>query len=152
MDMQVHITGRGIKLTEALKAKAHDKLARAIAPLCDDTATSIDIELISEAHQSKSDSFECRVHLHLPHENTLVIHEQEADMYTAIDGAEARLLEVVKERRDRSHNHHSAQKQAARDRARIARDNLTTKNDEPADEQWRREEEAYNRSQARALN
>lgn len=153
MDMQLHITGRGLKLTDAIKAKAHDKLAASIAPLCDDSATTVEVELISEPTQKDSEHFECRVHLSMPHEKSVFIHETDHDLYAAIDLAQDRLVEVVKERKDRHRNHHQAQKEAERERGITARDSMTTLGErrlEPA--QWEKETAAFEKAQAKGLH
>lgn len=153
MDLQLQITGRGLKLTDAMKTKAHDKLAASIAPLCDDSATVVEVELISESRQQKNDHFECRVHVSIPHDKAVIIHEKDSDLYAAIDLAQDRLVEVVKERKDRHRNHHHAQKQAERDRGMIARDSMTTLGERRAEpEQWEKETAAYEKAQAKGLN
>lgn len=79
----------------------------------------------------------------MPRGKTINIVEVDDDMYKAIDLAHDRLLLQVKRERDRRTNPSSRRKAAIRDRARTAREALTT-----GPEPWEREVAEFEHTEA----
>lgn len=136
--MQVIVKARQMKLTEALKAYAEEKLGHSTAKIFDRPAAKIDIELSKLAHKHGSATEECRVTVFMPKGKTVVIVEVDDNMYKAIDLAHDRLLLQVKRERGRASGTHRAQKSAEAARNETARQTLTSKK-----ELWEGEVAAY---------
>ena len=138
--MKVIVKARHMTLTPALRAHAEAKLGNAIMRIFDRPALKIEIEL-SDLGTQKPANKECRATVYMPKGKTINISEINDDMYKAIDLCHDRLIHQVKRQRDRKKNTGRVRKHAEKDRAAIARNNLTT---EP--EAWEDELEQFEQS------
>ena len=124
--MQVIVKGRHIALTPALKAQAEEKLGKAIMRVFDRPAAKVEIELGDLGNARDGRNKECRVTVFMPKGKTIVISEVAEDMYKAIDLAHDRLIHQIKRARTKKVDTARNRKEAARQRAEIARDTLTS--------------------------
>lgn len=127
--MKKTVKARHMKMTDALHAYVEKKLIDPLSHIADSPDMKVEVELCDEGS-----SKECRVHVFISGVEPVNIHEANADLYRAIDGAEARMLVQVKRHRDRMRHHQHREKQAAHERHETARAMFTT---EP--EVWERE-------------
>lgn len=141
--MRVIVKARHMNLTPALKAHAEEKLGDAIIRVFDRPAAKIEIELVDLGHVQNGSDKECKVAVFMPKGKTIVISEVDDNMYKAIDLAHDRLLMQVKRERGRK-KVTRVRKSAARDRALMARQNLTADR-----EVWEQEVQEFERSTAR---
>jgi putative sigma-54 modulation protein len=132
--MKVIVKARHMKLTDALKAYAEEKLSFALSRVFDRDAAKIEIELRDLGHIRDKQNKECHVTLHMPRAKTIVINEVDDDMYKAINLAHDRFLETVKRERERQKHASERRKWAVKERGATARVNLTTQPEEWEDE------------------
>jgi ribosomal subunit interface protein len=144
--MKVIVKARHMNLTPALKAHAEDKLGKAIMRVFDRPAAKIEIELSDIGHVRDKSDKECRVTVFMPKGKTIVICEVDDEMYKAIDLAHDRLLEQVKRERGRKLTGARNRKEAESQRARTARETLSTANGGGTVEPWEQEVKRYESS------
>ena len=143
--MQVIVKGRHIDLTPALKSKAEAKLGKALMRVFDRPAAKVEIELGDLGNARDGKDRECRVTVFMPKGKTIVVTEVAEDMYKAIDLAHDTLLHQIKRARTKRVVTSRKRKDAARQRAEIARDTLTSEV-----ESWEQDLEADLSEQARS--
>jgi len=143
--MQVIVKGRHINLSEALKAHAEEKLGMAAMRIFDRPAAKVEIELSDLGKIRDGTNMECRVTVFMPRGKAINVTETAEDMYKAIDMAHDRLMQQIKRARSKKVAITRDRKEAVRQRAATARDELTT-GEKPADEMLAREIAEYESS------
>ena len=136
-------------MTAPLHAYVEKRLVHPMHKVIDEDAARMDVELVDMAQVKGRVRMECKVHVRMPtaggHADAVEIHEADDDMYKAIDRAHDRLLLQVKRNRDKQRDASHRRKNAAAERAAVAREQLTS-----AQEPWERETQAFEQSSAGA--
>ena len=143
--MQKTVKARHTKLTDALRNYVDEKITAPLARVFDDPAAKLEVRLDDYKHASGGQKEECSVHFMMPAGHEILITETDDDMYKAIDAVHARLLPQVRKERDRVVDGHQRKRSAAKERAEVARFQLTGQREE-----WEREAAMYERSATRA--
>jgi len=139
--MKVIVKARHMDLTPSLREHAEEKLGKAIMRIFDKPAAKIEIELSDIGNNRDGNHMECRVSVSIPQSKTVVITEIDDDMYKAIDLAHDRLLLQIKRQRDKNKHASRNRKEAAKQRAETARNELTSDH-----EVWEDELQEYENS------
>ena len=143
--MQKTVKGRHTKLTDALRSYVDEKISSPLARVFDDPAAKLEVRLGDFAHAAGGQKEQCSVHFSMPAGHEIIISETDEDMYKAIDAVHNRLLPQVRKERDRLHDSHPRMRSAAKERAAVARSQLTVQ-----PEEWEREAALYEASGGRA--
>lgn len=145
--MNVTVTARHMDMTDALHTYVDRKIVQALRRLHQNEASTLDVVLVDMAQAKRGGYMECNVHLEMAmgeaHREHVVIHEKDADMHEAIDRAHDRLLEQVKRHAAKHADAGHRRKEASKQRAAVARQQLTG-DVEP----WERETRDFERSAA----
>ena len=125
--MKVIVKARHMKLTQALRAYAEEKLEEPLVKVFDREAAKVEIELYDLGHIRDRQSKECKVTVKMPRsKKPVVITEVDDDMYKAINLAHDRLLVLVKRAHAKMQHTTERKKWAAKERRTTARQTLTT--------------------------
>ena len=145
--MNVTVTARHMDMTEALHTYVERKIVHALQRIYHNEAATLEVVLVDMAQAKRGGYMECNVHFEMPsasgHREHVVIHEQDAVMHEAIDRAHDRLLEQTKRHQAKIGDAAHRGKNAAQERAAIARQQLTSEI-----EPWEVEAREYERSAA----
>lgn len=145
--MNVTVTARHMDMTDALHTYVDRKIVQALQKVHHNEASKLDVVLVDMAQARRGGYMECKVHFEMPmagaHPEHVVIHEQDADMHEAIDRAHDRLLEQVKRHQAKLGDGAHRRREAGKERAAIARAQLTA-----GAEPWERETREFERSAA----
>jgi ribosomal subunit interface protein len=135
--MKVIVKARHMNLTPALRNHAEDKLGTALARIFDQPAARVVIELgdLGKVHDG---SKEVRVMVSMPGGKTLTVHEVNDDLYTAVNNAHDRILQLVKRAQGKRRGTSRSRKLAAQKRRQTARQVLAA-----GPELWERELRQY---------
>jgi ribosomal subunit interface protein len=123
--MQKIVKGRHMKLTDPLKNYAEAKLASVVGRVFNRPAVKIDIELSKLGHVANGSDNECRVVVSIPKHKPVIINQQSADMYQAINLAHGRLMQQVVRERRRARKISQQRKMAQRHRDEVAFEELS---------------------------
>ena len=101
--MNISLTGRNVELTEPIKAHMNTS----IETLSKYNMDIISVNVIASA-QSKKGKEHSTVEfvIHLSHKNSIIIKQNDDDMYAAIDMATSRAQKAMRRMHDKDTNHH----------------------------------------------
>ncbi|QOY51631.1 ribosome hibernation-promoting factor, HPF/YfiA family [Candidatus Sulfurimonas baltica] len=101
--MNISLTGRNVELTEPIKAHMNTSI---------ETLSKYNMDIISvnviASTQSKKGKEHSTVEfvIHLSHKNSIIIKQNDDDMYAAIDMATSRAQKAMRRMHDKDTNHH----------------------------------------------
>lgn len=101
--MNISLTGRGVDLTDAIK----EHIATSIETLSKFHMDIISVNVIASAQTKKGKEHSAvEFVINLAHKNSIVISQNDGDLYTAIDLATARAQKAMRRMHDRDTSHH----------------------------------------------
>jgi putative sigma-54 modulation protein len=99
--VQIHITGRHLGVTEAMKAYARAKVEKLLRFFDRTTSASVTMDVTHADH-------EVEIVLDLPRNHRLIGKASAPDMYAAVDLAEHKLAGQLRKTKERLRDHHRA--------------------------------------------
>ena len=101
--MNISLTGRNVELTDAMKAH----MTSSIETLNKFNMDIISVSVVSSAQTKKGkDHSVVEFVINLAHKNSIVISQNDADLYSAIDVAISRAQKAMRRMHDRDTSHH----------------------------------------------
>jgi ribosomal subunit interface protein len=100
--MKVHIQGKQLKVSEALKSYVAERLLVPLTRFYDHPAAELRVEFGDTNGPKGGEDKECHLTLHMPGGGTLQIEETTRDAYASLDGASGRLVRACKKELDRT--------------------------------------------------
>lgn len=101
--MNISLTGRGIDLTDAIK----DHMTTSIETLSKFHMDIISVNVIASAQTKKGKEHSyVEFVINLAHKNSIIIKQNDMDLYAAIDLATARAQKAMRRMHDRDTSHH----------------------------------------------
>jgi putative sigma-54 modulation protein len=97
--VQIHITGRHLGVSEAMKAYAHAKVEKLLRFFDRTTSASVTMDVTHADH-------EVEIVLDLPRNQRLIGKASAPDMYAAVDLAEHKLAGQLRKTKERLRDHH----------------------------------------------